>query len=107
MNLNEMNFPKSDDTNTPLAHDSSPQAKPKSPSDPKAVPASESFTKDSPAQKRPEGRAFDLEIDTEVSSHPSTGGEVDVGHHEDMRASKHTNQPQQIKARKDAVSSDK
>lgn len=107
MDLN--NYKRSDGStsNEPVSKDSAAQAKPKSPSDPKAVPASESFTKDSAPQKRPEGRAFDLETDTEVSSHPSTGGEADRGNHESERASKMSSQPAAIRARKDDVASDK
>lgn len=108
MNLNDLNMPKSDDTDVPAAKDSPAQPKAKAPAaDKKAIPASQSFTKDSPAQARPAGRAYDQETDTEVSSHPSTGGEADMGHHEEERASKHTKIPQEIKARKDALASDK
>lgn len=95
------------DGDKPVAKDSAPQAKPSSPKDPKAVPASESFTKDSKPQAKPASRAFDMKIDTELDKHPSSGGEVDKGKHEEMRASKHSDLNKIVEAKKYSTSSDK
>ncbi len=107
MDLNNYKRDHGSTSNEPVAQEPPAQPKAKAPSPGKVQPADQPFAKDSKPQARPATRAYDEELDTEVSKHPSTGGNVDSGQHDSMKASKMTAQPSEIKNRKDDLASDK